>query len=462
MKNKKTGSRERTREEILLKTVQNDNILPITSICKLNCIFCSHKNNHHSIKSYSFGHLEFELIKTMIEFLDPEQPVYIGESASKIIEGEPFAHPKIWQILKELRKRWPNLEIKITTSGSFLTPDRVSQLAELGPLALNISLNAPAPAERVFLMNDSRPDNVFKLIKKLTEHKLQFEASIVSMHHLKGLDYLKEVFDFLADYPPQVLRVFLAGFSIYADPDLLVDKAAYQQLNSFIKKEQFNYNYPIIIEPQLLTDLQVEVCGIISNSPADSSGLIAGDIIQTINNKEVSTRVESFYKLQKLANPELLIRRKKQEFKLILKKNAAEKSGLIMSYDFELEQLNKLLAYAEAAKTTGENIATLVITSSLAYPLLNSILAEYLGDDNFNLDLIKTENKFFGGSIKAAGLLVNSDIEFAVNNYLIQPDHQKINRIILPAVIYDYYGDDLLGCNYSQLADQLSAEIILL
>lgn len=119
MKNK------RTKEEILFKTVKEDNILPITSICKLNCIFCSHKNNPPEIETYSFGHLEFDLIKTMIEFLDPERPVFIGESASKIIEGEPFVHPEIFKILKYLRQRWPEIEIKITSSGSFLELERL-------------------------------------------------------------------------------------------------------------------------------------------------------------------------------------------------------------------------------------------------------------------------------------------------------------------------------------------------
>src|SRR6056297_2859675 len=105
----------KSKKEILFKTVKEDNILPITSICRLNCIFCSHKNNPSQIETYSFGHLELELIKRMVEFLDHSRPVIIGESASKIIEGEPFAHPDIIEILNYLRKRWPDIEIKITT-----------------------------------------------------------------------------------------------------------------------------------------------------------------------------------------------------------------------------------------------------------------------------------------------------------------------------------------------------------
>jgi MoaA/NifB/PqqE/SkfB family radical SAM enzyme len=205
---------KRSKEEILFKTVKENNILPITSICKLNCIFCSHKNNPSEIETYSFGHLEFDLIKKMIEFLDPEQPVFIGESASKIIEGEPFVHPDIYKILNYIRQRWPEIEIKITSSGSFLQPEKVDLLKKLEPLELNISLNGPAPEERVFLMNDTRPDNVFKLIPELKKQRIKFDSSIVSMHHLKGCNYLKRTFDFLEKYPPQSLRVFLQGLVV--------------------------------------------------------------------------------------------------------------------------------------------------------------------------------------------------------------------------------------------------------
>jgi sulfatase maturation enzyme AslB (radical SAM superfamily) len=444
---------KRSKEEILFKTVKENNILPITSICKLNCIFCSHKNNPSEIETYSFGHLEFDLIKKMIEFLDPEQPVFIGESASKIIEGEPFVHPDIYKILNYIRQRWPEIEIKITSSGSFLQPEKVDLLKKLEPLELNISLNGPAPEERVFLMNDTRPDNVFKLIPELKKQRIKFDSSIVSMHHLKGCNYLKRTFDFLEKYPPQSLRVFFAGFSGFADEDLIIEKSEYYKLNNFIKQQQKYYSFPIIIEPQLISSLEAEINNLITNSAAQAAGLKSGDIILKINKIDVKSRVDAFYKIKAAKNPEIEFIRKNKKLKTRMLKEENKDSGLIMSYDLTLNQINKLTAYAEASK---KDKNTAVIASIPAYKFIKKMLKPYLNQD-FNLTILKANNLFFGGSIFAAGLLCNSDLIQTLRTADI-----KVDRIILPEIIYDYYGNDLLGNHYSELEDEFEAEIVLI
>jgi len=382
---------KRSKEEIIFKTVKEDNILPITSICKLNCIFCSHKNNPPEVETYNFGHLEFELIKRMIEFLDPEQPVFIGESASKIIEGEPFVHPDIYKILKYLRQRWPEIEIKITSSGSFIELKRIDLLNKLKPLKLNISLNGPAPEERVFLMNDSKPDNVFKLLPELKRNKINFEASIVSMHHLKGFEYLKRSFDFLEKYPPHSVRVFLAGFSNYANQDLTIDSSEYYRLNNFINKQRTNYSYPIIIEPQLILSLSADVNNVIANSPAADSDLKSGDLILTVNEKKVKSRVDAFYKIKSAKNPKVELMRGQKIINTIIKKEKKTSSGLILSYDLSLNQINQIKAYAEASKKNGKNKKTFILSSQLAYSFLKKMLAPYL-NSNYSLELLKAKN----------------------------------------------------------------------
>lgn len=448
--------KKRSKEEILFKTVKEDNILPITSICKLNCIFCSHKNNPSEIETYSFGHLELDLIKTMIEFLDPERPVFIGESASKIIEGEPFVHPEIYQILEYLRQRWPDIEIKITTSASFINIEKVGSLKTLEPLELNISLNAPAPEERVFLMNDSKPNNVFKIIPELKQQQLKFSASIVSMHHLKGFDYLKRTFDYLEHYPPLTLRVFMAGFSHYADPEIIADAAEYQKLNQFINKIKNNYSYPIITEPQLLSDFKAQINDIIKNSPAAKTDLKAGDVIKKVDQETVVSRVDAFYQIKEAKNPVVEVQRADQKKKIIIEKNKNEASGLIMSYDLSRKVKNTLEAYAAESSKNKKGI-TVIMASEAGYDLLADLLKEYRMNNNEYLKLLKVKNEVFGASIIAAGLLTNSDLARSLKMI-----DGEIEKIILPEIIYDYYGNDLLGEHYTELEENFRAEVVLI
>jgi pyruvate-formate lyase-activating enzyme len=446
----------KSKEEILFKTVKEDNILPITSICKLNCIFCSHKNNPSEVETYSFGHLEFELVKTMIEFLDEQKPVFIGESASKIIEGEPFSHPRIMEILNYIRERWPKIEIKITTSASFIEEKYLLEFKNLSPIEFNISLNAPAPEERVFLMNDPRPENVFKIIKKLKEYNIKFEASIVSMHHILGFEKLIHTLDFLESFPPLSLRIFMPGFSHYAGKKLMPGENYYNKLKFFIENNREKYNYPIIIEPQLIDDLSAEIEEIIKDSPAYYTDLKRNDVITFVNGYKIESRVDAFYKIKKSENPELIIDRNDKKLKIILNKSAGKKSGLIMSYDIGRRKKNILLSHIKLSKKDKENISTILLTSQLAYNLFDFITKDF-SDEDYNFKLIETKNNFFGGSIMSAGLLVNNDLDFALRKLDF-----KAEKLIVPEIIYDYYGNDLLGEHYSEIEDKYGVEIILL
>ncbi|RQD70821.1 MAG: DUF512 domain-containing protein [Halanaerobium sp. MSAO_Bac5] len=447
----------KNKREILFKTVKENNILPITSICKLNCIFCSHKNNPPEIETYSFGHLDFELIKTMLEFLDHKEAVIIGESASKIIEGEPFTHPKIMEILKLLRKKRPEAEIKITTSASFIKVRELQQLAELKPLELNISLNAPGPEERVFLMNDPQADNVFKIIKELKDYPIDFQASIVSMHHQLGFESLEKSLDFLERYnPPLSLRIFLAGFSNFAEGNNEAQPGFYFKLKEFINSRADNYSYPIIIEPQIITDLKAELEGIIKESAADQAGLKKGDIILEVAGQKIKSRVDAFYKIKACADPKIIFKREGRKRTVTLTKVAGQKSGIIISYDISARKKAELLAYLEQSSKAGKNISTTAISSKIAFALLNNISQKYLGE-GYNFTLLKAENEFFGGNIFAAGLLLNSDLK-----KVIEKNNPNCQRLILPEIIYDYYGNDLAGNHYTELEDKYDCEIILL
>ena len=59
---------------ILLKTVQDDGILPITSVCNMACQFCSHRNNPPGLEVYRLGHLDLELIRGATAIFSSRRP----------------------------------------------------------------------------------------------------------------------------------------------------------------------------------------------------------------------------------------------------------------------------------------------------------------------------------------------------------------------------------------------------
>ena len=441
---------------LLLKTVQDKNILPITSACNSSCVFCSHRQNPSSVKTYQFGHLEFDLIQELIEYLPKSGPVILGESATRIIEGEPFFHPDFEKILRLLRNKFKEKEIRISTSGSFLTKKKVNFLKTLEPIKLNISLNCASPEHRRDLMGDNRSEQVFAGLKHLKKYNLAFNGSVVAMPHFLGWESLPETVALLIKYAPRTIRIFLPGFTREAEDDLKFRKSLIYRLKKEINILNKKYQVPIIMEPPLLTDFNCEVKGIISGSPADKAGLEKFDIIKKINDYLPLTRVDAFNKLKNLQSPELVIKRKRDIHKISLEKKKKEKPGIVMDYDLSLSTVNNIEQKIIKSSSRKIIIVTSILAEDIFKKLVDKCKQEY---SDKCIQLLMVRNKFFGGTIMCAGLLVNKDIISALRNVSYHQD----DLLLLPGNMFDYYGKDLTGTSYKKIGEKgnINVEIIL-
>ena len=93
-----------TLQQLLVEAVRRHNVLPLTGRCNLSCCFCSHGQNPPGTQAYTFLPLEAERLLDLMPFLDPEQKIIIGESATRLREGEPLTHPDFFAILEQLRR----------------------------------------------------------------------------------------------------------------------------------------------------------------------------------------------------------------------------------------------------------------------------------------------------------------------------------------------------------------------
>lgn len=437
---------------ILLKTVQNDNILPITSVCNMNCRFCSHCNNPIGLEVYRFGHLDISLIKELLEFLSPDGTLVIGESASKIIEGDPFTHPAILEIIYLIRDKFPDKQINITTNGSYLTDRVIKCLKENEPVELNISLNCSDPDERVFLMGDKNPAIVFEGLELFKEYNIIFHGSIVAMPHLMGWEYLVETIDFLASYQPASVRIYLPGYTRYAADSLKFDiDSIYNSLISLVDRLAEYYAFPLLLEPPQIDDFTCRIKGIIPASPAAAVPLKKNDIVKRVGADEVKSRVEAFDLITRRKDPLIVINRDNSLVQIPLKKEAGEKSGLVFDYDLDLKTINSIERVIRDYR--GKDI--LLLTSILAEGLLQKVAEHMQGIYSKTIvDVMAVSNNFFGGSIACAGLLLCDDIIKAVKK-----NNKKYDLIVVPGIIFDIFGNDLIGKNYKIIAQECETEI---
>lgn len=434
-------------EQLILFSVQQDNILPITSLCNLRCIFCSHAQNPAGVEVYPIGVRPLDEIEASLEFLDGKKSIIIGESVTKIIEGEPFLHPEIRSILKMIRQKFPETPLKITTNGTLLTDQMLDFLQQIDHLDLCISLNSITPKGRKLLMGDHETE-VLRAIPQLFQRQITYQGSIVAMPWLVGWDDIEATIEFLDKHQAETIRVFIPGYTKEAPAELQFGWELTAELRTWVEKISRDYPTPIVLEPALVADLRPQIAGVITNSPADLAGFFLGDEILQIGESSPFSRVDAFYQLFNHGSEEVVISRKGEEKILRLEKKPKERSGLVFVQDLSPQIYLQVFRSIQRWRAK----RAVLMGSTLASPILKTMIErvqEQLPDTQ--LDLVTVANNFFGGSIRSAGLLVIEDFLASWSN-LLDPSY---DLVMIPDIFLDPWGCDLLGEKLTKLETEI-------
>ncbi|NLX90960.1 MAG: radical SAM protein [Firmicutes bacterium] len=446
---------------LLLEAVSRDNVLPLTSSCNLRCLFCSHLQNPPGVQTFSFAPLSEDWLKELIPLLDGSRKIIIGESSTRLCEGEPFTHPFFFEILKEIRRRFPRTPLQITTNGTCLTAEKVGKLASLNRpeqgagIELIISLNSASLAQRSRIMGDPHPENVLRSLSLCRENGLSFHGSVVALPHLCGWEDLKETLYFLEEEGAMTTRVFLPGYTAYAHPSLRFAPSLWEELDTFLAGIREKIEHPLTLEPPVKKDLLAKVEGVIGSSPAREAGIKRGDLIVAVNGKKVVSGTDAFYRIQSAADPLVSINRpgRNEEVPLHagdlafrISKKAGRSSGLVFNADLH----PRLFTEVRKAAAKGRGRPVLLLTSRVAAPLWEAAGRKGLLPEAIRISPV--ENLFFGGSICCAGLLTVADLRAHLEEvasgygYPAEPLH-----VLVPLASFDRRGFDLCGEHYQGL-----------
>ena len=439
-------------KQLLLQTAHEFNILPVTSICNTSCIFCSHKQNPGNVQVYSFGNLSMDIIDLLLPFLDKKKKIVIGESATRLIEGEPFCNPYFKEILSKLRRMFPDTPLSITTNGTVLNDEWFKFLADIKPLEINYSINCVNLKNRKVIMGCKTINDPKYVLEKLASYSIAYHGSLVAMNWLTGWDELEETISLVEKNAGLTIRVFLPGYTKLAPQSLKFPQSYVYELRDSVEKLRKKYSIPITLEPPFITDLKPEIIGVIQGSPAALCGISKGDIIKQVDGMDILTRYDAFNLVKKKGNTNLKLLREGTEVQVKMLKKARTTSGVVMDYDID--------------SSIKESIRRICIRNKkgnvwiLASKLGISILTELLKDMEEKIEILETENLFFGGSIMCAGLLT-------VDDFLMTYDKIKVrvrqgDALVLPAVAFDQQGRDLTGRFYYEIEEITDIKTILL
>ncbi len=429
---------------LLLETASRDNILLLTTNCSTSCVFCSHLQNPEEVNAFYIDKLSGEQIGTLTEFLDETRKIVIGESATRICEGEPFLREDLMEILDNIRAKYRDTPIQITTSGIHLDEAVLSGLKRIGNIELNVSLNSCSVQGREKLYRGKAHWSAVDSIKQLSQYGISFSGSIVAMPHLVGWGDIRDTVLFLSEHGASTIRIFMPGYTRFTK-GLLPAQDIRTSLEEFTIELGKSVDTPLIMEPSGIKDLKAKVEGVLRGSPAWASGILKGDIILRVNGKESLSRVDAYYMALRACNPVLEVLRHGETRDIIVKKTAKVASGMVFNYDIHPEAIDEI----ERGIIRSRGRRCLLITSELAYGILTGCITQ---NDNMKIEAVR--NNYFGGNIMCAGLLTLSDIEAHVAGRVQLPE-----VLMLPGIMFDSAGRDLLGRHFKEMEEGLGIKV---
>ncbi|MGE5580002.1 MAG: DUF512 domain-containing protein [Bacillota bacterium] len=434
--------------EALLYQAQKDGVLPITSECGAGCLFCSNHYNPPGCEVYSIGRRSLEDIKESIPWLQAAPgPVVIGESVTRINEGEPLMHPDLPEILEMVRAAYPHRTVRLTTNGMLLTPALIDLISDLR-VELTVSLNTVSKREQV--MGDRDPQATLANVAALGG-KVRFDGSMVALPFVTGWEDLVSTARFLKESGAETVRMLLPGFSSRHPlfKEMLAD--TWPRVKELAKELAADLRLPVLAEPPGLRDTRPEVEFVQKGSPADRAGVLPGDLVTKVAGRTMFSRKDAFMAVKSRENPQVTLDRQGAEIGVVLKKNRYESPGFVMYEDMDRE------AYMNWERSSqwrrGRDV--LVLTSALARPILEDIFRER----GVRAKVAPVKSRFFGGNIQAAGLLTVRDF-WAAYERVVTGGYSPV-EVTLPRIAFDAWGRDLEGVHYREFAERSGLPVIL-
>lgn len=448
-------------------------ILPLTSVCNTRCVFCSHRQNPPGVESY---YLEPRLpseVAEGLDFLGSPKKIVIGESATRIMEGEPFTHPRIMEILEKVRGRFPETPIEITTNATLIDTGLARRLAGLGGIHLVVSLNALGDDARRRVMDDRVPGRVRRGLEAIGAAGIKYDGSLVAMPWITGWDDFEAAVLFLAG--PSVpggsartVRVFIPGYTRLAPQSLRFPPGLPGELIRRVGSLRLRTQVPLVVEPPRLADLDPVLAGSIPGSAAREAGLTSGCVIVAVDGRRPRSRVEAFRLLEAAADPRVRfavsgggagdggVR------EVRLSKAAGAPSGAVFEYDIDPEQAER--AWRKIINRRAERPH--ILTSELARDAVAEAMTCLSPPGAPPVTVEAVPNRFFGGSIGAAGLLTAGDFlawweqraEPARSESHLRPGFRP-DLILIPGAAFDARGRDLTGRSYFDLEETFGVPV---
>lgn len=256
------------REYLVSKAKQT---MPISSVCNINCIFCS--NNHNPFRITRGVFRDIEDIKANIPLLKPlNNVINISENIpGRIAEGESLLHPRLFEILDLIRERFPYKEIiEVSTNGTALTEKMIKRLYAYMPIKINsLSLNA-CQINHWLKICRGTPEQARIAIEApqlFKKYGLPFCGSLVALPEIMGWKGIEKTIGYLAENNARQITLWHPGYSKRTAQAIKKKMdCCFKELSNFAIQMRQRYRKSIRVWPDLNMPLKFDALEIMERT----------------------------------------------------------------------------------------------------------------------------------------------------------------------------------------------------
>jgi len=449
-------------EEIRMDILRGRNLLVLTTKCNLNCVFCSRKFNPFTSK---FVHRKYSDIKAQLDLFRPDQMISINNSVSRLTDGEPFSHPRIWDILKHIRVKFPfsytspfEGRIKITTNGTYLTKENLRKLSLLKGVSMIHSINSTNLEDwmRIHRATNDMGKTSIEIPKIIKKYGIEYVASVVALPNILGWEAVKSTLEDLDSCGVELARVFLPTYTKYTSEKeqepLNCDESKFEQVMNKLQKE---LKMHLLIYPSKFEDVDPKLRGY------EDVGIQPTDEILSINNKKVFCRKQAVNFLYENRRSFVVKLRTKEgeEKKLhiisrMLNSKPYTRCSINDDIDFDIMTIEKITKNHKRILVMPSEAGEEIVKASFQK---SQTWSNFLGQKDFYYKVVY--NDFYGGNVRCAGLLMSSDYKKYLEEFIDK--NFKLDLVLISKSSFDLSGRDLLKNSIYDMGKDLGVNIAL-
>jgi wyosine [tRNA(Phe)-imidazoG37] synthetase (radical SAM superfamily) len=248
---------------------QPPNQLPISAVCNSRCLFCSNHLNPFPVAGGFFRDIE-DIKLQLCAMSANDDPIRMSDSLpGRISEGEALLHPRLFDILEMVRRKFFYNTLCFTTNATMLDSVFLKKLSAFRPIELTVSLHSMEPTfwARIFGQDIRRAETAISSLPLIRAHKMDLIGTIVPLPKICGWDHLEQTYAHFVSQGASSMIVYWPGHTKRTRPEVVADlECSLAEFTDFAERMKTAYRVPLIPHPDMVSPLRARVETIVAKT----------------------------------------------------------------------------------------------------------------------------------------------------------------------------------------------------